>query len=317
LKVLCSITTNNSDILPLCIRAVSNQTILPDKVHIYNHGKEIVKNSLFSFIFNELSEKNIDSLIIPTRSICHSHQSANSTDFDIVWRLNEDTLPESDVLERLIGHWDTETGAVGGAVVKPGNNFSGIGTGQLRDIYEDMPDIQDNRGILKWEVDYLRHSFIYRPDIVPYPTNLSPLGLYGDVIFSYRLKASGYKIIVDNSITTWYYKQKNDHNDFFVENDLKIFNDTMSEWGYKIIRLDLGLGDHIAFANLVPEMIKKYKRVFIGCSYDEVFVDWADMISIIPYDVAKKFCTENVYDWMKNNNWKKDIISAYRKMYNL
>jgi hypothetical protein len=90
----------------------------------------------------------------------------------------------------------------------------------------------------------------------------------------------------------------------------------------KVIFLDNGIGDHIAFLHVLPDIIKKYKNITIACCYKNVFWEFPE-IKLIGLGEGEKMIGErgnkkqNVYGWMRNHQWTKSIISAYREMYNV
>jgi len=92
----------------------------------------------------------------------------------------------------------------------------------------------------------------------------------------------------------------------------------MEKWGYKLIVLDNGIGDHFAFLNILPELIKKYKKIIISCCYPEVFEDFPEVnlisIAAVPLILQERY---NIYKWMGDNNWKESIVNAFAKLYNI
>ena len=88
----------------------------------------------------------------------------------------------------------------------------------------------------------------------------------------------------------------------------------MESWGYKLINLNSGIGDHYAFLNILPELKKKWKQLIIGACYPEVFKDHPD-ITLIDIAQSEPVNNENIYQWMKENNWNKSIVDAYATYY--
>ena len=105
-----------------------------------------------------------------------------------------------------------------------------------------------------------------------------------------------------------------DHSEWTYAWDRREFKEMLErDWKIKLIYLGVGLGDNLAFKNILPDLKKKYKKIVIGTTYPEVFED-CDVKTIhcskmIPYS------HENVYDFMGMTNWKKSIVEAYREMY--
>jgi len=137
-------------------------------------------------------------------------------------------------------------------------------------------------------------------------------------MFSHELFKKGYKLIVDTSIKTYHFRQatggiRSHNSEFFYENDERIFAKKLEDWGYKVISLDTGLGDHLVFLNILPDLIKKYKHIILGCCYPNVFQ--GHDVTIVPMAATKKSAPEHIYKWCIDNNWKTSILNAYKAMY--
>jgi hypothetical protein len=97
----------------------------------------------------------------------------------------------------------------------------------------------------------------------------------------------------------------------------------MRDWGvnangYKIITLDSGLGDHYAFLQVLPAIIKRYPNLILSVCYPDVFRDYPS-VKII--SIAEAFAgnhRDGVYGYMINNGWtheKGTLIDAYKEAY--
>jgi len=150
--------------------------------------------------------------------------------------------------------------------------------------------------------------------------DLSPVAHREETLFTHELKQKGYRLLVDTSIKTYHFRQekggiRSHDSQFFYEHDDKIFVKKMEEWGYKIINLNSGLGDHLVFLHILPDLLKKYKYLLIGCCYPTVFDDYKSKVTLLPVAVTERFGNQNVYKWMIDNNWEKPLLEAYKGMY--
>ena len=99
--------------------------------------------------------------------------------------------------------------------------------------------------------------------------------------------------------------------------DERIFLKNMNDWGYGVLSLDCGLGDHYAFLNILPELKKKWKYLIIGACYPEVFED-LDKTILVPISALKATFAhgeDSIYKWMIDHKWENSIEEAFRGMY--
>lgn len=324
--VLCSISTKDRyDVLPMAIQSVCFQTVVPNKLVIFDDGehKDLRQIETYSHLFKLLDSKRIAWEVIygAKKGQHHNHQIANKMGFDYVWRLDDDEAAEPNVLEKLLFHMKDGVGAVAPAVIMPGAEQKG-GTNKIEDIFH-TPNLQWSKNQGVHEVDHLYSSFLYRANIVDFCTDLSPVAHREETLFSYELKRKGYKLIVDTDVVVYHYRQNNGgirayNNEFFYDHDEKIFLNKLREWGYRLITLNCGLGDHLAFSNILPKLIEKYDMVIIGCCYPEVFEDYK--VKVIPVGATMRINHESIYEWMIKNNWsdeKGNLVKAYECMYEI
>ena len=320
-RVLVSISTKDRyEILPLCIHSVAMQTRKPDKIVILDDGeqKDMREHPIYKPMFKMLHQKGIEWEVIfgGRRGQHHNHQIANHMGYEFVWRIDDDEIAEPDVLEKLMSHFTPEVGAVGGAVFEPGNIQPG-GTGRLSDVYSG-PNLQWAPGRDVVEVEHLYSSFVYRAGLLQYDLDLSPVAHREETLFSHKLFRMGYRLIVDTSARTYHYRQetggiRSHQNEFFYDHDEAIFARHMERWGVKLINLDVGLGDCFAFLNILPELKKKYQEIIIGTAYPEVFNGQG--VRLIPVADSRRWCKDNVYQFMQAHEWKKSIVEAFEAMY--
>jgi SAM-dependent methyltransferase len=323
-RVLCAIPTRGRyDCLMQCLQAVAFQTVKPDKVIVYDDAEgarqDLREHPIGRYLLPLLNRHQIEWEVVftPGKGQHIAHQLANQSGYDYVWRLDDDNVPEPDVLERLLSRMQDDVGAVGGAVYELQRIVRG-GTGKIQDFF--------SRGNVQWEpdhgvfdVDHLYGSFLYRPGIVDYKHAMSPAAFQEETIFTHRLKRAGYRLIADTSIHTHHFKaphggtRATDLEWGYAWDQVEFLKVMEQEWGIKLIHLGVGLGDCFAFKHILPDLQRKYRHVILGSCYPEVFQD--DRVTLIPYEAAKANSTDNVYDWMAERNWSGHIIEAFRAMY--
>ena len=325
-KVLCCIPTKGRyfDTLPLTLQSVIFQTKRPDALMIYDDNpvaerKDLRTVDVYRRLFGLMDSKGIKWEVIfgDGHGQQHGHQAANKKGFEFVWRLDDDEIAEPNVLERLMAQMKPGVGAVAGTVLDSGDQPGG--TGKLKDIYS-TPNIQWARGEGIVEVEHLYSSFLYRAGIQDYDLILSPPGHREETIFTHGLFRKGYKLLVDRSVLTHHFRNpaggiRSNTDRGMFEHDEAIFVERMKSWGYAIILLDSGLGDHYCFLNILPDLKKKYKYIILGCCYPEVFKDDPDLVLTSVAAMGLRRGADNVYKWMLEHDWKKSIVEAYRGMY--
>lgn len=319
-KVLCSISTRGRyhTTLPLALSSVINQTRKVDKLVIFddNDTPEDMRGILqYQHLFKIMQLKGIEWewLFAQKKGQHYNHQIANTMGYDFVWRVDDDNIAESDVLEKLLSHVDDTVGAVGGSVLTPNwdckENFA---TGKLENI-----DIESN---IQWgyisttkEVDHLHCSFLYRAGIADYNLGLSRVAHREETLFTYELKQKGYKILVTSDCITWHLKApeggiRSEAKLDLYQQDEKIFRNITGLQDNTIVVLNCGMGDHIVFKKVLP-LIKN----------PLVFTCYPDIIPGRPiYEAEQLFGSiecYNIYGKMAQWKWQYSLEAAFKKLY--
>ena len=124
-KVLCSVATRGRyfTTLPLVLQAIINQTKLPDKLVIFDDNDEPLdmrKEMIYQYFFQMLNIKKVEWewIYAPKKGQHHIHQMANEMGYKWVWRVDDDAIPEPDVLKNLFSYATSidSIGAVGGSI---------------------------------------------------------------------------------------------------------------------------------------------------------------------------------------------------------
>jgi len=316
-SILCSISTKGryDTTLPMAIQSVIIQSLLPDKLVLFDDNdepKDLRGIQHYQYLFRILDEKNIKWEVVfgPKKGQHHNHQMANTMGYEWVWRLDDDTVAESNVLETLMSYTNSKVGAVGGSVLTPPYIKGLQSTGKIEDIEEQSIQWDMIRHIK--EVDHLHCSFIYRAGIQDYNLSLSRAAFREETLFTFGLKQKGYKLLVVPNAIIWHLKNQSGgvrtNTKEMFDSDDRIFRNFLQLKDKTIVVLDNGMGDHIIFSHVLkdiknPEIFSCYPNIVPGRSIAEAIELFGDIDQF------------NIYRKMDQWNWKDSLENAFRKMY--
>ena len=320
-KVLCSVATRGRyfTTLPLVLNAIINQTWLPNKIVIFDDNDEpqdMRQEFIYQNLFQQMQIKGIEWewLFAEKKGQHHIHQKANLMDFDWVWRVDDDCAPESTVLQSLYSHATQfpNVGAVGGSILTAPLQNTAKSTGLIKDI-DSEPNIQWNfiEGIR--EVEHLHCSFLYRAGVYDFNLGLSRVAHREETLFTYGLYKKGYKVLVVPNAVSWHMKNpqggiRAETKKEMYDHDEQIFRNFISHSGDTIVVLNAGLGDHIVFSHILPEINKPivftcYPEIVEGRSIAEA------------QHLFGNIDQWNIYGKMDQWKWTDSLENAYRKLY--
>ena len=319
-SVLCSVATRGRyhTTLPLTLNAIINQTKKVDKLVIFDDNDEpedMRKELVYSYFFQMLDIKGIqwEWVYAHKKGQHHIHQMANTMGFDWVWRVDDDAIPEPNVLQTLFNYTSKKVGAVGGAILTPPLQFESFKpTGKIENI-DTEPNIQWSFIHKVKEVEHLHCSFLYRAGVHDYNTGLSRVAHREETLFTYGLYLKGYKILAVPNAISWHLKNPNggirsETNQKLYEQDELIFRNTIAYKDKKIVVLNCGMGDHIVFSHVMPDITNA-----------EVFTCYPDIVPGRSIAEAKVLFGDieqwNIYRKMAQWKWTDNLENAYRKMY--
>jgi len=321
-KVLCSVATRGryQTTLPLTLNAIINQTKKVDKLVIFDDNDEpqdMRSELVYGYFFQMLDIKGIqwEWVYAHKKGQHHIHQMANTMGFDWVWRVDDDAIPEPNVLQTLFNYTSKKVGAVGGAILTPPlpvNSNNEKLTGKIQNI-DTEPNIQWSFIHKVKEVEHLHCSFLYRAGVHDYNTGLSRVAHREETLFTYGLYLKGYKILAVPNAVSWHLKNPNggirsETNQKLYEQDELVFRNTLNYKDKKIVVLNCGMGDHIVFNHVMPDITNA-----------EVFTCYPDIVPGRSIAEAKVLFGDieqwNIYRKMAQWKWTDNLENAYRKMY--
>ena len=318
--ILCSVATRGryESTLPLVLEAIINQTKLPDKLIIWddNDNAEDVREKLFyKYFFQRLTIKGVqwEWNFAHKKGQHHIHQMANTRGYDWVWRIDDDAIPEPNVLETLSLYAFEGIGAVGGAILTPPLLYNTFNiTGKIDNINNES-NIQWNFINETKEVEHLHCSFLYRAGIYDFNLGLSRVAHREETLFTYGLHQKGYKILVVPNANTWHLKNptggiRSETSQEMYDHDEKIFQNFLQFRNNTIVVLNCGMGDHIVFKHILsnvknPLIFSCYPEIIEGKSIAEAEHLFGDLDQW------------NIYKKMEQWKWKDSLENAYRKLY--
>lgn len=317
-RILANICTKGryDTTLPLAIQSVIFQTKKVDKLIIYDDNdppKDMREVQIYQYLFDMMNLKGIEWEWVYSlrKGQHHSHQMANTKDYDWVWRVDDDCSPEPRTLETLMSYIKSDVGAVGGSILTPPfPPLNGV-TGLIQNIDRE-PNIQWDWIREVKDVDHLHCSFIYRAGIADYNLSLSKAAFREETLFTYALREAGYKIMVVPDAVTWHLKNKfggvREEQKEMFDHDDQIFRNHLNFKDKTIVVLDCGMGDHLVFKKVLPEI----KNPIVFSCYPEIvpggsIQDAKNLLGSIDH--------YNIYAKMDQWGWVGSLENAYRKLY--
>ena len=256
----------------------------------------------------------------------------------IVHNCDDDAMPEYNVLENLIKQIRPDVGAIGGLILDP-ILYKDAPAGYFNNNRLSEIAIKENTQWFKQptgniiEVEHLYSSFIYRKVTdIGYCLELSPAAHREETLFSYEYVRKGWKALVTTDCITWHMRNPEggirSHADpKFWEQDEQIFQRKLASWKVnlgdkKLITVDSGIGDTICFLEIMPDLMKKYKKLIIGTYYAALFKDYP--IEVVHTFQARDILgdklaeTQNVYKYMweqTDKGRKINLIQGYKELF--
>lgn len=344
LSVTAEISTKDRyfSTLPMTISGIITQNITPDKLLIFDDSENVIDLRtvpIYQHLFRLLDMKGIRWEVVfgEKKGQTLNHQKAlRMADTDCIWRLDDDLILESNVLETLLDQMNDGVGAVGCCIWHPDRPVIDLpphinGKINLLSIEYGAMEWFRFQGIRK--VEHLYSSFLYRRQAAleagGYPMDLSFVGHHEETIFSHKIMRAGYELIVTPDAKMYHLRNpeggiRSYQDQSLWQQDHEKFIRLLEEWGYKpqedkIIVLDNGLGDHWVFKQVLQKIkaISNGTKIIIACCYPEVFAD--DDVTIISiadaYNAFGNLDRYNLYKWCAEHDCHESIEKAFEAMY--
>ena len=170
-------TKNRYESLSHTLISIALQTLKPEEIIIVDDSdspQDLRKNLQYTYIFKLLDEKGIKWKVLFGKKLGqhHSHQLIQEeAEGNLIFRIDDDCIAESDTLQRLYESMDEKVGAVAPLVLMPPTQRKIVQSNKIFNLEE--PNIQ----WFKWsgvrECEHLYSCFLYRRNIVKYDLRLS------------------------------------------------------------------------------------------------------------------------------------------------
>jgi GT2 family glycosyltransferase/SAM-dependent methyltransferase len=325
--------------LPMALMALAQQTVAPDRIEVYDDGeqKDLRELPPFNAILALWTMRGIawEMFTTPRGGQVLNHQHCLDTaTTDLIWRVDDDEVPEPTCLERLLDEMQEGVGAVGGLVLIPGatNSAPDWLTGRLEQI-DQGPNLQ----WCQWDggprdVEHLYSTFLYRVEAGRrngYPANLSRIGHREETLFTHQMFREAWRLVVTPKAITWHLQQmtggirSTDARKEMWEGDERKFAEVLGIWGVerrpaKVVVLDCGIGDHLAFQTAYPKIKAAHpeRDYILAVCYPELFPG-ERLLSIADAKqmLGDKFDITNFYRWMWDHQWTRTLPEAWEAMY--
>lgn len=332
--------------LPACLTAIANQTLKPSHIIIFQDDHlafNMQESSVFRNILYGLFPKmGIEWSVVfgEGKGQVLNHQKAlDIAKTEWLWRVDDDNVPEPNVLEGLCKHISKNVGAIASAVVdplySPSNNL--FASPDIKNI-NIGPNVQWTQSNKMFSADHLYSTFLYRKEAGKhgYSKELSVVGHREETLFTYEMKRAGWDLLIDTSIVTWHLRETSGGIRSFNDGSLwakdeEVFKRKMSEWGIKPagvfpINMDNGMGDHWIFKPVLEKILKTnvHDMIVVAACYPAVYDDLVEkynnlqLISIADGNNIfgkEKMDSLNVYRMCDQVKWDTHVQKAFEKLY--
>lgn len=332
--------------LPLCLSSIILQTSPPGKILLFDDNDnpiDLRENFIYQNLFKLFEAASIEWKVVwgQRKGQVANHQRAlelSTTRY--IWRLDDDHIAEANVLQTLIEAWNTfkenSVGAIGGLVLKPDSvkvTLPRLASNKIEDIYFGINQqwfFHSSKGVRS--VDHLYSTFLFDKEAAKhgYCKDLSPVGHREETMFTCDMQRKGYSVLIDPEAITWHFHApkggiRSYSQETLWKHDEEIFSKYLQERGIvarqlKLVVLDCGLGDHIVFRQILPEIRQKFPshRLVLAVCYPEVFEK--DMVELISIAEAKWFLGDkienySIYKFCYDKHWNRPLVEAFREMY--
>ena len=328
--------------LPSTILSVIQQTVKPEKFILFMDGEhvDLRPNDLYNGLFRMLDFYNIKWEVVfgQRKGQVANHQKAiEMAATKWIWRLDDDTFATPTVLENLLACDGQKVGAIGGLVIDP-NRIQKMLPGLKATLENLEVNVQwfIHDSVNPIEAQHLYSTFLFKKEAAThgYCMDLSPAGHREETMFTHQMYRNGWKLIINPKALTWHVRQgeggirtHQPHPEYW-DHDEQIFQNKLKEWGLKtretkLIVLDNGMGDHVMFKSVLPQIKKRFadKELVLAVVFPELFAD--EGLQLISIAEAKEICNKkglnyedfNIYKFCIDTGWKSHLSGAFLELY--
>lgn len=317
--ILCSVATKGRyhTTLPMVLQSIAHQTRLPDRLVIFDDNDEpedMREDFILQNLFKVFDAKGLkwEVIFAPKKGQHHIHQMANMMGHEWVWRVDDDCIPDPNVLEELERHIADGVGAIGGAIYTPPGSGPMRASGRIENI-DSEPNIQWGRIDEVKSVDHLHCSFLYRARVHDFNLGLSRVAHREETLFTYGLKLLGYEVLAVPNAESWHLRNpqggiRSAAKQEMFDHDEQIFRNTLGLKDKTVVVLDCGMGDHIVFSHVLPDI----KDPVIFTCYPDIVPGRSIAEAKAIFGGIEQF---NVYQKMDQWKWKGTLEDAFRRLY--
>jgi len=235
--------------LPLCLMSILNQTMLPSSIMIVddNEQKDFYNYQIFKNIITLCKLKNINFQYYHGQSkgqVLAQQLLFQKTKEEWIFKIDDDNILETNVLELLSKNIDTNVGALSGLILSKKDFKSNRKIEYTSEIYNKVCDIyryfniqmcrnQDNS--LK-RVEHIYSNYLFRKELIDrYPLEFAPAGHREDTVTTHSIHRKGYKLFINPNAIIWHLNDTEGGNrnydyNYNIKNE-KLFLGKLNDWG--------------------------------------------------------------------------------------
>jgi glycosyltransferase involved in cell wall biosynthesis len=323
---------------PLTLAAVINQTVPPTEILIYDDSDEPVdirELDSFKFLLTLANQKGIKWQLIyaPKMGVWMSHaNSIHTASCPLIWRVDDDCIPQETVLEKLLAHMTSDVSAVAGSILMVDQNIPHCPdnfTNKLGLIHI-TPNAQWFKRNNVIEAEHLYSSFLYRKIHAlgfEFPP-LSRVSFREETMLSLYLGKKGKLLLIPDCIT-WHsmaqggVRSEGNKKEMFDADEVE-FRRFLKMHGFKepkgkIFYAANGKGDAEILRRVAIEFEQEGGTALICSADNNVDVFEEDFIVLNTYDSFVmgfgKVTDWNIYNFLHSRNWKKSLYEAYKTFF--
>lgn len=336
-SVTAVIPTKNrySSTLALTLQAVITQTYRPAEILIYDDSEEPVdirEWEAYKFLLILANKLGIKWQLVyaPKLGVWASHQdSIKRASCPLIWRVDDDCIPEPTVLSNLIASINEGVSAVAGSVLHVDANpptCPDTYTNKL-DTIHIAPNAQWFKRTNIVEAEHLYSTFLYKKiDAMDFEfPPLSKVSFREETMLSLHLSKKGKLLLIP--VVTWHAQasggiRSNDSKDEMFKSDETEFYRFLKMNGFrkpnaKVYYAANGKGDAEILRSVVDEFAKAGTPIICAADNNvDVFEDYMVLDSYHSFTMGFGNVSDwNIYNFLNDRKWTKSLKEAYETFF--